>query len=196
MRQLSTKTSLQFDIKKLDKNINDLFQENMIFLHLKLLPPQTWNTYSIIFSFVFSISHKSCILQYINYLLWKLVSVLYTNEFATLTNVTWNQAKDEYIVCGTEGGAVYLLDRREPKTFVEVYHCFNNKINRLSHNPNSNQVAVCGDTSEIIVLDWNGEVFTKIYDNSEHQGIAKGLCWTENVLYSCGLDTKICKHTF
>ncbi|XP_045464576.1 methylosome protein 50-like [Harmonia axyridis] len=123
-------------------------------------------------------------------------SVLYTDEFADLTSVAWNQSNEDFIVCGTEGGTVYHLDRRQPKSTLEFHHCFENRIHRLSFNPNSNQVAICGDTNEVIVLDKIEGSYTNIYNSEEHSDMVRGLCWNENILYSCGFDAKICKHIF
>ncbi|XP_044752907.1 methylosome protein 50-like [Coccinella septempunctata] len=121
-------------------------------------------------------------------------SVLYTNEFAALTSVAWNPSNDDYIVCGTEGGAVYLVDKREPNSFLDVHHCFENRIHRLSFNPNSSQLAVCGDTNEVIVFNMEVGGLSKVYKNKEQKGMVRGLCWNKDVLYSCGFGTKVCKH--
>ncbi|KAL3284851.1 hypothetical protein HHI36_018990 [Cryptolaemus montrouzieri] len=120
-----------------------------------------------------------------------IASVLYTNEFAALTSIAWNQMEDNYIICGTEGGDVYLIDKREPNAFVDVNHALESKIHRISFNPNSNQLAVCGDTNDVIILNCAQQTLRKVYDNKEHKGIVRGLAWNEDILFSCGFD-KMC----
>ncbi|KAJ8940821.1 hypothetical protein NQ314_010579 [Rhamnusium bicolor] len=120
-------------------------------------------------------------------------SVLYTNEFSSISTISWNQDDDNYIVAGTQAGDVYLLDKREPKDFVSVYHCFDVTVNRISFN-NSKEFAVCGDINDVLILNSKSDSLEEIYKNAEHTGPVKDLKWHEGILYSCGFGRCLVKH--
>ncbi|XP_018576625.1 protein valois isoform X2 [Anoplophora glabripennis] len=121
-------------------------------------------------------------------------SVIYTNEFSSICSVSWNQDNDNYIVVGTQAGDVYLLDKREPKDFVSVLHCFDGTINRISFK-NSSEFAVCGDVNEVLIVNSNKNSLEILYRNTEHIGPVKDLKWHEDILYSCGFGKCLIKHT-
>jgi len=121
-------------------------------------------------------------------------TVLYQNEFSALTSIVWNPAQPEYVVVGSQGGDIYNMDIRQPKDFVDFYHCFDAYVNRAAFS-NSGNLAVCGDTSTILVLN-NKDNFKIIYTNNDHSAYVRGVAWFEETMYSCGFDKKIIKHVF
>ncbi|KAG5870956.1 hypothetical protein JTB14_037381 [Gonioctena quinquepunctata] len=120
-------------------------------------------------------------------------SVIYANEFSSLTSVSWNQKDDNYIVVGTEAGDVYLVDKREPNDFVSTHHCFNAKINRTGFN-GSTEFAVCGDTRHVLIVNCEGGNLKMTYENDSHSGHVKGLAWHQGTLYTCGFGKCLVKH--
>ncbi|RZC33403.1 hypothetical protein BDFB_014668, partial [Asbolus verrucosus] len=97
--------------------------------------------------------------------------VLYNNEFCSLTSVACNQNNTNYIVVGTEGGDIYLLDRREPKDFISVASC-NCYIYRLVFD-DSNKLAVCGDLNKVLVFKCEDEILNNAYCNDKHCAIVR-----------------------
>ncbi|CAH1107259.1 unnamed protein product [Psylliodes chrysocephalus] len=122
-------------------------------------------------------------------------SVLYNNEFSTITSVAWNQYDDNYLVAGTQAGDIYLLDKREPKDFISVLYCFSAPVNRISFK-NSKDFAVCGDSKEVLVINSEGDNLDVVYKNEKHKGHVKGLAWYEDTLYSCGFGKSVINHVF
>ncbi|KAK9882422.1 hypothetical protein WA026_020944 [Henosepilachna vigintioctopunctata] len=120
--------------------------------------------------------------------------VLYVHEFWALKSIAWNQINDNQIACGTLAGEVYLLDKRKPESFVDVYHCPMTNIHRISMNENSNQLAICGDTEEVVVLDCTHNDLKNVYSNSEHESYVRGMKFRDNVLYTCAFTPQIYKH--
>ncbi|EFA08077.1 uncharacterized protein LOC655874 [Tribolium castaneum] len=121
-------------------------------------------------------------------------SVLYNNEFCSLTSVACNQHNTNYVVVGTEGGDIYLLDKREPKDFISVASC-NCYIYRLAFD-DYNKLAVCGDNNKVLVFKCEDEILNSAYCNDKHCGIVRGLAWHKETLYSCGFDKQVVKHLF
>lgn len=119
--------------------------------------------------------------------------MLYANEFSSITSVSWNQDNDNYVGIGTRAGDVYLLDKREPKEFVSVLHCFNNSVNKISFH-NSEEFAVCGDVNDVLIVSCNKNSLEILYKNSEHVGPVKDLKWYAGTLYSCGFGKCLIKH--
>lgn len=99
-----------------------------------------------------------------------------------------------FVVAGSDAGDIYLLDKREPKQFVTVYNCFDKRIHRLKFN-DSNKLAVCGDTTDIVVLNCGESNLKPLYLSQEHSDIVRGIAWWKDELYSCGYDGKYLKHT-
>ncbi|XP_056648081.1 methylosome protein 50-like [Diorhabda sublineata] len=120
-------------------------------------------------------------------------SLLYTNEFSSVTSIAWNQQDNNYIVTGTQAGDVYLLDKREPKEFLSVLYCFSAPVNRICFKDSSN-FAVCGDTNEVLIINSKTSNLDIVYRNEKHQGHVKGLAWYNDVLYSCGFKQTLIKH--
>ncbi|CAH1187323.1 unnamed protein product [Phyllotreta striolata] len=120
-------------------------------------------------------------------------SVLYANEFSSITSVAWNQYDDNYIIAGTQAGDIYLLDRREPKEFVSIFYCFSAPVNKISFKDAKN-FAVCGDTREILVINSEEDNFNVVYKNGKHKGHVKGLAWHGGVLFTCGFGRSVIKH--
>ncbi|XP_074027796.1 methylosome protein WDR77 isoform X1 [Leptinotarsa decemlineata] len=120
-------------------------------------------------------------------------SVLYINEFSTVTSISWNQMDNNYIIVGTQAGDVYLLDKREPKDFVSTHHCFNAPINQTGFN-GSKKFAVCGDISDVLIVNCVGGNLETVYQNDSHNGHVKGLKWHKGNLYTCGFGKCIVKH--
>ncbi|XP_072388132.1 methylosome protein WDR77 [Diabrotica undecimpunctata] len=120
-------------------------------------------------------------------------SLLYSNEFSAINSVAWNQSNTNYIAVGTQAGDVYLLDKREPKDFVSVISCFPSPVNRLRFNNNSN-LAVCGDSKDVLVVNTQSNNMNVIYKNEKHKGHVKGLSWNGDVLFSCGFERSLIKH--
>lgn len=122
------------------------------------------------------------------------VSVIYSNEFAALTSVAWHQTNDNNILIGTEAGDIYLVDKRDPNTFVDVNRCLKSSIYRITYGQN-NQFAVCSESNEVLVLDCSDTSLNVTYNNKEHDDIVRGLAWSKDgTLYSCGYNKKIVKH--
>ncbi|KAJ3663662.1 hypothetical protein Zmor_007895 [Zophobas morio] len=119
-------------------------------------------------------------------------SVLYNNEFCSITSVACNQHNSNYVVAGTEGGDIYLLDKREPKEFISVASC-NCYIYRIVFD-DSNKLAVCGDLNKVLVFKCEDEILNNAYCNDKHCGIVRGLAWYNETLYSCGFDKQVVKH--
>lgn len=119
--------------------------------------------------------------------------MIYSNEFASLKCIRWNQNDTNYLVVGSQAGDIYIIDQREPKEFVCVHHCFDNNIHKISLS-DSNKVAVCGDTNEIIIADLEAASFQNVKSNIEHQGYVRDLKWNKNSLYSCGHDKLVLIH--
>lgn len=122
-------------------------------------------------------------------------SILYINEFCSLTSVACNQNNTNYIVVGTEGGDVYLLDKREPKEFISVANC-NCYIHRLSFDDQSTRLAVCGDLNKVFVFKCEDEILNSAYCNDKHSDFVRGLAWHKESLYTCGFDQQVIKHSF
>ncbi|CAH0546130.1 unnamed protein product [Brassicogethes aeneus] len=122
----------------------------------------------------------------------KPAQVLYSNEFSAIKNIKWNQTNTNYIIAGTQAGDVYLLDKREPKDFVAVKHCYESSIHRIAIE--NNKVAVCGNSTEIITYDCNNATFNSEHRISTHNKFVRSVKWVDNVLYSCGFDKKVIKH--
>ncbi|KAJ8946008.1 hypothetical protein NQ318_023253, partial [Aromia moschata] len=120
-------------------------------------------------------------------------SVLYTNEFSSITSISWNQHDDHYLIAGTQAGDIYLIDKREPKDFVSVLHCFNSTVNRISFN-DSKEFAVCGDVSEVLIIKCENNLLKEVYKNAEHIGPVKDVKWHKGILYSCGFGKCLVKH--
>ncbi|KAJ8915814.1 hypothetical protein NQ315_004626 [Exocentrus adspersus] len=121
-------------------------------------------------------------------------SVLYANEFSSITSISWNQDDDNFIAVGTLAGDVYLVDKREPKDFLSVLPCFHGAVNRMSFN-NSKQFAVCGDVPEVLIVNTDKNALKVIYKNSEHSGPVKDVKWYNGTLYSCGFGKCVVKHS-
>ncbi|XP_068910695.1 methylosome protein WDR77-like [Tenebrio molitor] len=119
-------------------------------------------------------------------------TVLYNNEFCSLTSVACNQHNTNYIVVGTEGGDIYLLDKREPREFISVASC-NCEIYRIVFD-DSNRLAVCGDLNKVLVFKCEDEILNSAYCNDKHCGFVRGLAWHNETLYSCGFDKQVVKH--
>nr|CAI5850625.1 unnamed protein product [Callosobruchus analis] len=120
-------------------------------------------------------------------------SVLYINEFSSVTSVAWNQQSDNYITVGVEAGDIYLIDKREPKEFVSVFHCFDAPVTRVAFK-DSSKLAVCGEVNEVLVLSCENAFLemTHKYDNyKEH---IKDVKWYNSSLYTCGFGKCVMKH--
>ncbi|XP_017771676.1 PREDICTED: uncharacterized protein LOC108559060 [Nicrophorus vespilloides] len=116
--------------------------------------------------------------------------VLYTNEFCSLTAVSWNTDTPTTVAVGTEIGDIYFLDTRKPDEFISVKSCFKNSVHKIVYN-STGDLAVCGNCREVQVFNDKYEV---IYKNSDHSKFVRGLSWAKGSLYSCGFDTKVYKH--
>nr|XP_022910853.1 uncharacterized protein LOC111421886 [Onthophagus taurus] len=116
-------------------------------------------------------------------------SVMYQNEFCPLNSIIWLQ-DSPHLIIGSDSGDVYSLDIRKPKEILNVIGCFNNSIYRMAHN--NGLIAVCGDTSQIIILKFtaNGE-FEKIKQINDHSSVVRGVTWCNNTLYSCGYNKEV-----
>ncbi|GJQ68539.1 putative WD40 repeats [Trypoxylus dichotomus] len=55
-------------------------------------------------------------------------TVLYNNEFSSLTAAAWNPLNSDYLIVGSEAGDIYLLNIKEPKDVLCTMHCFNSSI--------------------------------------------------------------------
>lgn len=121
-------------------------------------------------------------------------AVLYQNEFSTMTTVCHHPAYSNIIAAGSDAGDIYLLDKREPKQFVTVYNCFDSSIHRAKFD-DSNKLAICGDTKDLLVLNCSENNLKPLYISQEHEDIVRGLAWWEGDLYSCGYDGKCLKHS-
>lgn len=133
-------------------------------------------------------------MQQLNARLPFLFSVLYVNEFSSLCSVAWHPLDSNLLTVGSAAGDVYLLDKREPKQFVSVANCFSNSRLHKMRFHSSGDLAVCGNTNSIVVLDCKGESLKLVYVNQQHNDVVQGLVWYEDALYSCGFDKKIVKH--
>lgn len=121
-------------------------------------------------------------------------SVLYVNEFSSLCSIAWHPLDTNLLAVGSAAGAVYLLDKREPKQFVSVANCFNNNcLHRIRFNA-TGDLAVCGDTNSVVVLDCKEQTLKSIYVSQHHSNVVRGLAWYNDALYTCGFDKKIVKH--
>ncbi|CAH1119909.1 unnamed protein product [Phaedon cochleariae] len=120
-------------------------------------------------------------------------TVLYNNEFSSLMSISWNQYDDNYIIVGTLAGDVYLLDKREPKSFISVLHCFDRKVNRIGFN-DAKEFAVCGDSPEVLIVNCKSSYLETIYRNGKHPGHVKDLKWHKGTLYTCGFGKCVVKH--
>lgn len=121
-----------------------------------------------------------------------LFSVLYRNEFSSITSVSWDQDQDNYVAIGTEAGDLYLVDKREPKDFVSVLSCFEVPIRRTDIS--NSKIAICGDTNEVIVASSQDSLLNIIFNNKEHKDFVRDVKWFDNILYSCGYGTSLVKH--
>lgn len=122
-------------------------------------------------------------------------TVLYNNEFSSLTKVTSNPQDSNYAAIGTQSGDVYLIDRREPGEFLATTHCFNNSINDLAFNE-SHQLGVAGDTRTVFVFNVKNNNLKEVYRDSRHENQVKDLKWYDSCLYSCGFGVKqVIKHS-
>lgn len=121
--------------------------------------------------------------------------VLYINEFSAVKQVACHPSHSNFVIAGSSAGDIYLLDKREPKHFVTVYNCFNKPIHGLKFDK-SCKLAVCGDNSEVIVLNCSENDFKPLYISHEHTDFVRGLTWWRDELYSCGYDGKCLKHCF
>ncbi|KAJ8979658.1 hypothetical protein NQ317_006369 [Molorchus minor] len=99
-------------------------------------------------------------------------SVLYSNEFSSITGIAWNQEDDHYITVGTQAGDIYLLDKRESKDFVSVLHCFDAPVNRVVFN-NAKEFAVCGNTKDVLIVKCLSDELHDVYRNSNISGLSK-----------------------
>lgn len=118
--------------------------------------------------------------------------MIYSNEFCSLTSTACNQTDNNYIVVGSQAGSVYLIDRRQPNEFVDVFNCFEKAINRITFNA-PNQYAICGNTNKVLVLNGNIKL-EKIYENNQHSSIVRDVKWFNGELYSCGFNKSIIQH--
>lgn len=83
-------------------------------------------------------------------------SVLYSNEFSSLTSIATNPLDSNYFIIGSQAGDIYLVDKRETNHFVKTMHCYDGSVRRISFNNNtSKQFAVCGDDKQVIVIKGN-----------------------------------------
>lgn len=110
-----------------------------------------------------------------------------------MKDVSWHPLHSNLVVAGSSAGDIYLLDKREPKQFITVYNCFKSQIHRLKFN-DSDKLAVCGDTNDVLVLNCNESNLKQLYVSQEHNNIVRGLAWWKGDLYSCGYDVKCLKH--
>ncbi|XP_018333824.1 uncharacterized protein LOC108742952 [Agrilus planipennis] len=120
-------------------------------------------------------------------------SVLYANEFGSLTAIAWNESNSNYMAVGSEGGDIYMLDIRQPKDYVNVAHGFECKVHHLKFNDGS-YLAAAGDSPGFLVLESDDDKLTPIYRNRVHKGFVRGFSWHNKFLYSCGFDGKVLKH--
>ncbi|KAK4872625.1 hypothetical protein RN001_014654 [Aquatica leii] len=116
-------------------------------------------------------------------------TVLYQNEFSGLTSIAWNPQQTDFVTVGSQGGDLYSFDIRQPREFRSYHHCFDASIHRIKFN-NSGYLAVCGDTSKVLVLEPEHS-YRIVLKKADHDGVARGLGWYQNTLYTCGFDKKI-----
>lgn len=121
------------------------------------------------------------------------IAVLYQNEFSAMKTVCCHPLHSNIVTAGSDAGDIYLLDKREPKQFVTVYNCFDNSIHRMTFD-DSNKLAVCGDTKDLLVLNCSESNLKPLYISQEHEDIVRGLAWYEGELFSCGYDGTCLKH--
>lgn len=119
--------------------------------------------------------------------------MLYNSEFSSITSVCWDQEDENSIAVGTEAGDVYFLDKREPNDFLAVLHCFDAPINRMAFNT-AKELAVCGDTNKVLVLNNNDNFVQISYKSTEHKDYVKDVKWHNECLYSCGFEKSVIKH--
>lgn len=123
-----------------------------------------------------------------------IILVLYNNEFSSLTKVVSNPKNSNYFVVGTQGGDIYLVDKREPGDFVCSHQCFNKPVKCLAFNE-SHRLAVSGEINKILIFNTENNTFKDLCTNESHKGHVKALKWYQNDLYSCGFGTKqLLKH--
>lgn len=101
------------------------------------------------------------------------------------------------LVVGTVGGNIALRDSAKYTHDLASIDVLNRPIYRLLTNPyKTNQVAVCGNDSKVIVIDIDGEAMKIKYNSDKHSDFVRGLAWKgKNQLLSCGWDKAVHEHT-
>ncbi|VEN42727.1 unnamed protein product [Callosobruchus maculatus] len=120
-------------------------------------------------------------------------SVLYTNEFSSVTSVAWNQHSDNYIMVGVQAGDIYLIDKREPKEFVSVFHCFDAPVTRMAFK-DSSKLAICGEVNEVLVLSCDNSFLELAHKYDNHKDQVKDVKWYNSTLFTCGFGKCLMKH--
>lgn len=118
------------------------------------------------------------------------VSVIYENEFCSLTKVKWHPTKPHSLSVTTSSGDVYILDTREPNKFISKNSCFQRSIHNISFNADG-LLAVCADDTTIKVFDTANDDLKLLHVDETHNDFVRGLVWVNNTLVSCGWDQQV-----
>jgi len=143
-----------------------------------------------------------------NVLLWDLrspnpASCIYRDVGVRPESVAWIQGGGGVetgfgrLVVGTVGGGIALRDSSKYTHDLASINVLKRPIYRLVTNPyKTNQVAVCGNDSKVIVIDVEKEDIKIKYENDSHDDFVRGLAWKDkNQLFSCGWDKAVHAHT-
>lgn len=110
-----------------------------------------------------------------------------------MTSVAWNLKNDEYVTVGSESGDVYLLSIKQPKDVIYSTHSFDGSVHKQCFN-SSGHLAVCGNTSNVLIYDCQSNELKKCYENVEDNTVVRGLTWYKDNLYMCGFNKKLASY--
>lgn len=122
---------------------------------------------------------------------------LFKNEFCSLTCVAWSSVDENTVIVGSQAGSMYMLDVKMPQDFVTFQNCHKKNIHKIQFEQESNLLAVVGDTNELQVYNCKGNEFNLSYKCvDKHRDFLRDAKWFNRVLYTCGLQSCVIKHSF